>query len=598
MNESIWDEGIESLMVLIKQYELFRKAECEHSFTVIDGVTTWYQVNSLSRYLTRTECLECMYKRVASVVPGEASESLYYAMTTNKMLFSTPVMCNAGKEDTQSCSACVNFSIYEYSDVYGICEEIYELQNYGAGIGINISPCQFSSVSDVAAILHVLYSTIKIGKNRMRNVNRSAAISVYMHVESEYLIPFVNAKHPLTVPEHACLGLNYAVMVSDQFMFCLSTGIKKYVASNNREINVDEIWETITKVQSMTGEPFIVNIDRMQRESIFKDKIELSNLCTEIVQPSTKDYYSVCTLGVLNMNEIKCEFDIGYYSHLMYYTLQYIISNQIAYYSTLTPTRCTRKLIAGLRMRNVGMGVCGLGTLQVEDNFAKYGSLDHLNQVAKFMKILHRSVEASSGIIVKGYEMTGHLLEHKRGIKACDLMCEKLNIPFSDDAVAKIAFMPTVTTSACMGVSENIEPMFDLVYVKNTSYGDYIVINREAIRMCGIVLNKENFILLLSKKYDKTICSKVSSAMNASYKDIINVAAICQPYVDQAISLNLYADEWSEHSLTMAIVYANSQKLKTLKYYNYDRPDNLTLYNERPSAEVCVMAEGCSSCKC
>ena len=145
-----------------------------------------------------------------------------------------------------------------------------------------------------------------------------------------------------------------------------------------REINARELWQRILETRLQTGEPYILNIDAVNR-AMPKHQRELglrvntSNLCSEITLPTGtdhdgKDRTAVCCLSSLNIETWdQWAEEEGFVEDVLR-----MLDNVLTSFIETAPDGMERAKYSALRERSVGLGVMGFHSfLQAEEHPAR-----------------------------------------------------------------------------------------------------------------------------------------------------------------------------------------------------------------------------------
>src|SRR6185312_8703644 len=107
------------------------------------------------------------------------------------------------------------------------------------------------------------------------------------------------------------LNLHHGINITDAFMHAVRDGAMFGLKSPKtgevlREVNARQLWQRILETRLQTGEPYILNIDHVNRalpkhQRELGLKVNTSNLCSEITLPTGidhlgKDRTAVCCL--------------------------------------------------------------------------------------------------------------------------------------------------------------------------------------------------------------------------------------------------------------------------------------------------------------
>ncbi len=96
------------------------------------------------------------------------------------------------------------------------------------------------------------------------------------------------------------LNLHHGINITDEFMECLRDGTMFGLRSPKdnevlREVDARQLWQRILETRLQTGEPYILNIDAVNRalpkhQRELGLKVNTSNLCSEITLPTGTDH--------------------------------------------------------------------------------------------------------------------------------------------------------------------------------------------------------------------------------------------------------------------------------------------------------------------
>jgi ribonucleoside-diphosphate reductase alpha chain len=145
-------------------------------------------------------------------------------------------------------------------------------------------------------------------------------------------------------------------------------------------------------------------------------------------------------------------------------------------------------------------------------------------------------------------------------------------------------------TSSILGVNECFEPFGANIQVRNTGSGEFLLINKylvQDLEKLGIwndytkqqIIQNEGSVQSLP--LPDHIREKYKSVWEISQRDIIEMAADRQKYIDQSQSMNLYFEGGTYGKISGALRYGWEQGLKTGVYYTKtekktEKPKRLT----------------------
>jgi len=102
---------------------------------------------------------------------------------------------------------------------------------------------------------------------------------------------------------------------------------KKKKEKQKKTINAQDLWNIILESQMETGTPYMLYKDSVNKKSNQKNLgiIRSSNLCTEIMQYSSKDETAVCNLASISLPAYAKDNDIDH--ELLHNTVMFIVGN-------------------------------------------------------------------------------------------------------------------------------------------------------------------------------------------------------------------------------------------------------------------------------
>ena len=196
-----------------------------------------------------------------------------------------PISCNNSVVDDSLYSILTKAAEIGTMSKLGAGTSIYlgNLRERGAKIatgGESSGPCHFAEIYDTLTDV-ISQSSVRRG-----------ACAVYLDVDHPDIMEFLTFRSEGS-PIH---NLHFGVCISDDFMERVE----------RREYDALEIWVKILEKRFEKGEPFLFFSDTVNNNTVdvYKDKgmkILSSQLCTEIMLPSTSDSSFVCDLSSMNL---------------------------------------------------------------------------------------------------------------------------------------------------------------------------------------------------------------------------------------------------------------------------------------------------------
>jgi len=331
--------------------------------------------------------------------------------------------------------------------------------------------------------------------------------------------------------------------------------------------------------------------------------VHLSNLCTEIIEVTSKDETAVCNLGSINLGRLveNGEFNferLGEIARTATRFLDKVID--INFYPTSTSASSNRA------WRPVGLGEMGL-----QDVFFKlklpFDSEAALNLSSRIQEEIYYNALLTSCELAEanGPHPNFLMTRASKGQLQFDLWGVTPSDPERwaglKERIAKfglrnslvLAVAPTATISSIAGCFECIEPQVSNLFKRETLSGDFLMINRYLVKE----LQERNL-------WTETIREKIKKAEGSiqgideipadlqhlfrtvwevPMRSLIDMAAARGPYLDQSQSLNLFMETPTIGKLSSMYLYAWEKGLKTT-YYLRSRPATRIRQTGAPAA--------------
>ena len=343
-----------------------------------------------------------------------------------------------------------------------------------------------------------------------------------------------------------------------------------------------KIWARVLESRAQKGLPYIFFTDNVNRNKpqVYKDlgmPVNASNLCSEIMLPSSEAESFICCLSSMNL-ELYDEWKDTDAVKLAIYFLDAVLSEFIEktegnYYLNGART-------FALRHRALGLGVLGYHSY-LQKNMIPFESFEATQFNAKaFRQIKEQSIIASQELaniygepeLLKGYGMRN---------------------------TTTMAIAPTTSSSAILGqTSPGIEPFASNYYKAGLAKGNFMRKNKYLavlLKEKGID-NEDTWRTIMLNHGSVQNIPELSDEEKAVFKtfreispmEIISQAAQRQQYIDQGQSLNLQIPS------TMPVkdvnyLYIEAWK-KGVKSLYYQRSSSV-------SKEMMVNFVSCSSCE-
>ncbi len=397
---------------------------------------------------------------------------------------------------------------------------------------------------------------------------RRGAFAAYLdidHPDCEELLQIKNIGNPIQ-------NLFFAVCVPDYWMQEMIDG-----DSEKRDL-----WAKVLESRQQKGLPYIFFSDNVNRNKpqVYKDhnmRINASNLCSEIMLPSSADESFICCLSSMNLelyDEWKDTKAVKLATFFLDAVLQEFIAKTEDNYYLASANRFAK------RHRALGLGVLGWHSL-LQKRMIPFEGLESKQLTTEIFK--HIQSESN-----KATEELALIYGEPELLKG-----------YGRRNTTTMAIAPTTSSSAILGqTSPGIEPFSSNYYKAGLAKGNFMRKNKylkELLEEKGLD-NEETWRSIMLNNGSVQHLSELSENEKAVFKtfkeisqlEIIQQASIRQKYVDQAQSLNLnIPSELPIREVNRLIIEAWKLGVKTLYYQR----------SQSVSKELVTNLVSCSSCE-
>ena len=306
----------------------------------------------------------------------------------------------------------------------------------GRGIGIHIHNIRGagSRIAGTNGISNGIVPMLKIFNNTARYVDqgggkRPGSFAIYLEPHHPDIIQFLDLRKNTGDEELKARDLFYGLWISDYFMKCVQNDedwylfcpnecpglsdcygedfnnlFNKYVSMEKwtKKLKARELWFKILDAQMETGTPYMLYKDAANQKSNQKNlgTIKSSNLCTEIIEYSSKDETAVCNLASIALSKFVKDNTFDY--NFLYNVTQVIVENlnkiiDINFYPTIE-TKRSNKL-----HRPIGIGVQGLADVFFKLNIPFTSNEAKIINKNIFETIYFAALEKSNEISILRY---------------------------------------------------------------------------------------------------------------------------------------------------------------------------------------------------
>ena len=551
----------------------------------------------------------------------------YNLMSKKFFTHATPTLFNSGTPKPQL-SSCFLLAMQEDSidGIYDTLKQTAKISQSAGGIGLSIHNIRStgSYISGTNGTSNGIVPMLRVFNDTARYVDqgggkRKGSFAIYIEPWHSDIFDFLDLKKNHGKEEMRARDLFYAMWIPDLFMKrvesnedwtlmcpnecpglydCHSEEFEKLYLNYEKEgkgrktIKARELWEKILESQIETGTPYMLYKDACNRKSNQKNlgTIRSSNLCTEILEYTSKEEIAVCNLAsiALPMFVKNNSFD---HKELFNVTKRVTKNLNKVIDRNYYPVKEAEN--SNFRHRPIGLGVQGLA-----DTFIKLrmpftsDEAKALNQdifeTIYYAALTASMEEAQRDGTYKSYKGSpiskGEFQHNMWGVKDEDLSGRwdwaKLRKDIKKNGVRNsllVAPMPTASTSQILGNNECFEPYTSNIYTRRVLSGEFIVVNKhllEDLVKLGLwneelkqELMKANGSIQHIDFIPQDIKDLYKTVWELSMKDIIDMARHRGYFIDQSQSLNLFMEGATMAKLTSMHFYAWKSGLKTGMYY-------------------------------
>lgn len=257
-----------------------------------------------------------------------------------------------------------------------------------------------------------------------------------------------------------------------------------------KTIKAQQLWSAVIESQTETGTPYMLYKDHANNKSNQKNlgTIKCSNLCTEIMEFTSKDEVAVCNLASISLPKYVKEDRSFDYEALENVTK--VITKNLNKIIDLNNYPVIEAKNSNMRHRPIGLGVQGLADafMKMRIPFESDEALDVNEKI--FETIYWAAVNASHELAVElGPYSTFEGSPMSKGIFQFDMWNKKPSNRYNWDELREkiikhgvrnsllIAPMPTASTSQLLGNNESFEPYTSNIFVRRVLAGEFVLIN-------------------------------------------------------------------------------------------------------------------------
>ena len=452
---------------------------------------------------------------------------------------------------------------------------------------------------------------------------RKGAFAVYLEPWHADIFEFLDLKKNHGKEEMRARDLFYAMWISDLFMervkddkpwslFCPNECPKLFDSYGGefeelyhryeregrarKQVPARELWHKILESQIETGTPYILYKDAANKKSNQKNlgTIRSSNLCTEIMEYTSKDEVAVCNLASISLPKYvdvkRNDFDFQ-----KLYDITRVVTRNLNKVIDVNYYPIPEAEYSNMRHRPIGLGVQGLADAFILMRMP-FDSAEAKQLNKDIFETLYFAAMTESVALA---ERDGHYETFKgsplsKGEFQFDLWGVKPSKRWDWDALREkvmkvgarnsllVAPMPTASTSQILGNNECFEPYTTNIYTRRTLSGEHIVVNKHLLNdlvRLGLWNEETREVIIAAngsiqniEGLPQALKDLYKTSWELSMKAIIDMSADRGAFICQSQSLNLFMENPSFSKMTSMHFYAWQKGLKTGMYYLRSRP--------------------------
>ncbi|WP_025153544.1 class 1b ribonucleoside-diphosphate reductase subunit alpha [Morganella morganii] len=646
INENYYEADV------IAQYDfefiknLFRLAYSKKfRFATFLGALKYYTGYTLKtfdgqRYLERFEDRVCMVALTLARGDTQLAEHLLEEIISGRFQPATPTFLNCGKKQRGEFVSCFLLRIEDNMESIGrSVNSALQLSKRGGGVAFLLTNLRESGApiklienqsSGVVPVMKMLEDAFSYA-NQLGA--RQGAGAVYLHAHHPDILTFLDTKRENADEKIRIKTLSLGVVIPDitfelaknnEPMYLFSPydvariygkpmselSISEHYADmvNNkairkRKINAREFFRILAEIQFESGYPYIMFEDNVNRANPVAGYINMSNLCSEILQVNSASEYNddlsyrhtgrdiSCNLGSLNIAKMMDSPDFARSVEIAVRGLTSV--------SDMSQIRSVPSIDHG----NKGSHAIGLGQMNLHGYLARehihYGSeegIDFTN--IYFLTIAYYALKASNRLAIerqqtfRNFEQSAYASGayfSKYITQKWEPATEKVRALFADAGItvpSQADWQQLKESVMAHGLyNQNLQavaPTGSISYINHATSSIHPIVARIEIRKegkLGRVYYPAAFMTNDNLEYYR-------DAYEIGPEKIIDTYAAATQHVDQGLSLTLFfSDEASTRDINRAQIYAWRKGIKTLYYVRL-----------RQSALEGTEVAGCVSC--
>ena len=593
-------------------------------------------------YLERFEDRVTMTALYLAAGDERLAEDILDSMMTGEFQPATPTFLNAGKAQRGELVSCFLLRIEDNMEsIHRAIGSSLQLSKRGGGVALNLTNLREmgapikkikNQASGVIPVMKLLEDSFSYA-NQLGA--RQGAGAVYLHAHHPDIMRFLDTKRENADEKIRIKTLSLGVVIPDVTFELAKTNSDMYLFSpydvervygvpmsevniteeyealvdnpeiTKTKIKAREFFQTIAEIQFESGYPYILYVDSANRANPIDGQINMSNLCSEILQVNTPSTYNPdssydfigrdisCNLGSINIAKA---YDSKNFEKLIETSMRAL---------TAVSDMSNIDAVPSIENGNSKSHAVGLGAMNLHGFLAREKVHYDSPEAVEFTRLYFHAVnyytlKASNRIAAekgkKFYEFekseyaTGEYFEKYLG-KDWSITLPRVKELFENTTIN----IPTAADWAELqdaiardglyhAYRQAVAPTGSISYINNSTSSIHPVASPIEVRKEG----KIGRVVYPSPFMDDDNIEYYRDAYKIGYEAIIDVYAAATESVDQGISLTLFfTDEHTTRDLNRAYLYAWRKNIKTIYYARVRAASIAGTELEGTAAEFC-----------
>ena len=574
-----------------------------------------------TRYLERFEDRVVMVALTLAAGDGELARRMVDEIITGRFQPATPTFLNSGKAQRGEPVSCFLLRIEDNMEsIARAINSSLQLSKRGGGVALLLSNLreQGAPIKHIEGQSAGVVPVMKLLEDSFSYANqlgaRQGAGAVYLHAHHPDILRFLDTKRENADEKVRIKSLSLGVVVPDitfelarknEPMYLFSPydvervyGVpfgdisvsEKYdemvddARIRKTKINAREFFQTIAEIQFESGYPYLMFEDTVNKANPIAGRVNLSNLCSEILQVNTPSVLNAdlsyaevgrdisCNLGSLNIALAMDSPDLGATIDTAIRALT-AVSEQTSIDS-----------VPSVREGNLASHAIGLGQMNLHGFLGRerihYGSPEAIDFTSVyFATVAFHAISASNRIAIEtGERFAGFADSTYASGEYFAKYLDRDWHPTTDRAKALFAdagvALPTRKDWAALAASvrehgifnqnlQAVPPTGSISYINNSTSSIHPIAAQIEIRKegkIGRVYYPAPFLTDDNREF-------FADAYEIGYEKIIDTYAAATEHVDQGLSLTLFfKDTATTRDINKAQIYAWRRGIKTIYY--------------------------------